>query len=147
MASSTTHGNMQLSLRTRTSVSYERAAAILDGMSDQVDEWARVPGRKELLKRITTFMSRVPFPPCATPLAQLEDIKIIELTKNAHHHGRVLWLARREHKPLFDATHLSILVQDADARTEILEVNFADQQLGIEGLYPRGTVIAVKEPC
>ena len=79
-------------------------------------------------------------------LDDLQEITISQLRSNFHHRGEFVWLSKLSNLIRFSPTNTIIIVNDKDMDTQFMELMLADQQLCEHGLFPPGTVMALKDP-
>lgn len=79
-------------------------------------------------------------------LDDLKEITISQLRSNVHHRGEFVWLSKLSDLIRFSPTNTIIIVNDKDMDTQFMELMLVDQRLRGHGLFPPGTVMALKDP-
>ena len=113
------------------------AQAIKEEQDEQKRAWMSIKAN---------FVLIYPYPPCVLPLSQLEEITITQLQPDTHHRGKFVWLTKFSELVCFRPTNMAVVVNDKEFDSKFMEIMLADQRLRAHGLFPPGTVMALKEP-
>ena len=92
------------------------------------------------------FVLIYPYPPCTQPLDELEEITISQLLPGTKTQGKFVWVMKFSELVCFRPTNTIIVANDKNMDSKFVEIMLADQKLRAHGLFPPGTVMAIKEP-